>query len=245
MPLAHPLGEQPERVTAEPSVVLETFAGRVHVEWEPQAPVTALGQLPFFIEFLKQGGLFESWVADGPLSYSSPNAPQKRDVLGTVVLSILAGHWRYAHITAVRGDGVNPDLLGMTRVVSEDAVRRGLKKIPAADGRAWLQRHLDYTTLPLLGVPWVLDVDTTVKPLFGHKERWSATIHINPAGPCTRCILIWWLACAWCWMSRSRPAMNTPRRIRCRSCGRCWTGWGATAGLGCCAAMPILAPSGL
>src|SRR3954462_2757389 len=34
-------------------VVLDTFAGRVHVEWQPAAPVTALGQLPFFVEFLK------------------------------------------------------------------------------------------------------------------------------------------------------------------------------------------------
>src|SRR6187549_1219407 len=130
MPLAHPLGEQSEREAAGPSVVLDTFAGRVHVEWEPAAPVTALGQLPFFVEFLKQGGLFDNWVAACPLHYTSPNAPKKRDVLGTMVLSILAGHWRYAHITAVRGDGVNPGLLGMERVVSEDAVRRALKKMP-------------------------------------------------------------------------------------------------------------------
>src|SRR3954463_14952943 len=53
MPLAHPLGEQSEREAAGPSVVLDTFAGRVHVEWQPAAPVTALGQLPFFVEFLK------------------------------------------------------------------------------------------------------------------------------------------------------------------------------------------------
>jgi len=86
------------------------------------------------------------------------------------VLSILAGHWRYAHITAVRGDGVNPGLLGMERVVSEDAVRRALKKMPETDAEVWLRRHLDETTLPLLGVPWILDVDATVKPLFGHQE---------------------------------------------------------------------------
>ena len=134
LPLAHPLGGQPGREAVDQPVVLATFGGRVHVEWDPQAPVTALGHLPFFIEFLKQGGVFDSWVADCPLVYTSPNASQRRDVLGTVVLSILAGHWRYAHITAVRGDGVNPDLLGMTRVVSEDAVRRGLKKIPETDG---------------------------------------------------------------------------------------------------------------
>jgi hypothetical protein len=45
--------------------------------------------------------------------------------LGTVLLSVLAGHWRYAHITALRADAVNAPLLGMKKVVSEDAVRRG------------------------------------------------------------------------------------------------------------------------
>ena len=39
------------------------FAGRVHVEWEAgeRAAMTPLGQLPFFIEYLKQGGLFSGW----------------------------------------------------------------------------------------------------------------------------------------------------------------------------------------
>jgi hypothetical protein len=45
-------------------------------------------------------------VKDCPLEYKSPNAPQERDVLGTILLSVLAGHWRYAHISALRGDGV-------------------------------------------------------------------------------------------------------------------------------------------
>ena len=43
-------------------VVADTFAGRVHVEWDSSAPVTPLGQLPFFIEYLKQGGLFDGMV---------------------------------------------------------------------------------------------------------------------------------------------------------------------------------------
>jgi hypothetical protein len=45
-------------------------------------------------------------------------------VLGTVLLSVLAGHWRYAHMTTLRCDPVNPLLLGMEQVASEDAVRR-------------------------------------------------------------------------------------------------------------------------
>ena len=32
---------------------VETFGGRVHVEWDPESSVTPLGQLAFFIEFLK------------------------------------------------------------------------------------------------------------------------------------------------------------------------------------------------
>ena len=85
----------------ERCLAVETFQGRVHVEWDPEAAVTPLGQLAFFVEYLKQGGLFDPFVADCPLSYASPNAPRKRDVLGTMVLSILAGHRRYAHITCL------------------------------------------------------------------------------------------------------------------------------------------------
>ena len=74
---------------ADRSVVADTYGGRVHVEWDPSAAVTPLGQLPFFAEFLKQSGLFDAWVSDSPLRYVSPNAPKKRDVLGTALL----GSW--------------------------------------------------------------------------------------------------------------------------------------------------------
>jgi hypothetical protein len=59
-----------------------------------------------FVEYLKTAGLFDAWVADCPLDYRSPNALAKRDVFGTVLLSVLAGRWRYAHMTTLRGDAV-------------------------------------------------------------------------------------------------------------------------------------------
>ena len=180
VPGVHLGGEQPavELADDEP-VAADTFAGRVHLEWEPAAPVTTMGQLAFFIEYLKQGGLFEGWVAGCPLYLTSPNAPAKRDVLGTVLLSVLAGHWRYAHITALRADAVNAPLLGMKKVVSEDAVRRALGKIDEAAGIAWLREQLEYCVRPLLGEPWILDVDTTVKPLYGHQQ--AAEVGYNPS----------------------------------------------------------------
>lgn len=177
-----PAGEQP--VVERPgrkAAVADTFAGRVHVEWDESARVTPFGQLPFFIDYLKQGGLFDGWVSSCPLHFSSPNAPTKRDVLGTVLLSVLAGHWRYAHMTTLRCDPVNPPLLGMRKVVSEDAVRRGLDKIDEEAGVAWLQEQLDYCVRPLLCEPWILDVDTTVKPLYGRQE--GAVVSYNPHKP--------------------------------------------------------------
>src|ERR1700747_1644092 len=177
--IAHPVGEEPE--VGEWSTFADTFAGHVHIEWDTTAAVTPLGPLPFFMEYLKQGGLFDGWVADCPLVFTSPNAPRKRDVLGTLLLSVLAGHRRYAHVTALRCDAVNPPLLGMSKVVSEDALGRALAKIDETAGVQWLQAHLDYCVRPLLDEPWVLDVDATIKPLYGHQE--GAVVGYNPPKP--------------------------------------------------------------
>jgi hypothetical protein len=196
-PCCHPAGGLlgVERDVALGPVVVDTYAGPVQVEWDPDAAVTPLGHLAFFAEYLKLSGRFDALVADCPLVYLSPNAPSKRDVLGTAVLSILAGHWRYAHITALRGDTVNPPLLGMTRVMSEDAVRRGLDKIEAEAGTHWLTAHLDDTVRPLKTEPWILDVDTTVKPLYGHQE--GAVVGYNPLKPGRRMLTTasWWVGC--------------------------------------------------
>ena len=179
----HPKGEVQivSREPAEAITSLDTFAGKVHVKWSPEATVSSFGLMPFFIEFLKTSGLFDKWVEDCPLRYTSGNAPQKRDVLGTLLLSVLAGHWRYAHINAIRGDGINPELLGMTAVASEDSVRRGMKAMDEAESGEWLKRHLKASYQPLLQEPWVLDVDTTVKPLYGHQQ--DAVVGYNPQKP--------------------------------------------------------------
>jgi hypothetical protein len=130
-------------------LTLDTWAGPVRIEWDTDAPLTPFGQMPFFIEYLKVVGLFDALAGDCPLAYTSPNASEKRDVLGTTMFSVLAGHKRYAH-TALRNDGVLPELLGMKKIVSEDAVRRGFKAIGEDEGGPWLQGHLDYSTAPFV-----------------------------------------------------------------------------------------------
>ena len=180
---AHPAGEVQTIGSQSPQTTcsLDTFAGKVYVKWSAEAPVSSLGLMPFFIEFLKTSGLFDKWVEECPLTYTSSNAPRKRDVLGTILLSVLAGHWRYAHMNSIRNDGINPALLGMKTVMSEDSVRRGLIAIDEAESEEWLKRSLKAIYEPLLEEPWVLDVDTTVKQLYGRQE--DAKAGYNPTKP--------------------------------------------------------------
>src|ERR1035441_6377567 len=92
----HPEGEL--QISGNPvpelGASVDTFAGKVNVRWVPEAAVSGLGLMVFFIEFLKTSGLFDKFVEDCPLSYTSANAPEKRDGLGTLLLSVLAGHWQ-------------------------------------------------------------------------------------------------------------------------------------------------------
>src|SRR5437879_4385194 len=79
----HPEGEGPAAGNQPQETVtnVDTFGGKIQVKWAPEAAVSSLGLMPFFIEFLKTSGRFDAWVEDCPLQYKSPNAPQKRDVL--------------------------------------------------------------------------------------------------------------------------------------------------------------------
>src|SRR5258707_797224 len=140
----HPEGERSTAGFAprEGVTSVDTFAGKIQMKWVPEGAVSSLGLMPFFIEFLKTSGRFDEWVEECPLQYTSPNAPRKRDVLGTILLAVLAGHWRYAHINALRGDGVNPELLGMTKGASEDSVRRGFSAMKEEESEPWLKKDL-------------------------------------------------------------------------------------------------------
>jgi Transposase DDE domain group 1 len=179
----HPMGERKksEEITEKPLCPVDTYAGRLHVEWDPQAAVTPLGQLPFFIEFLKTTKLFDELVEECPLKFTSNSASNVRDILGSMMLSVLSGHTRYSHLNALRGEKINAELLGMEKIVSEDVVRRSLLAIDENEGVLWLEKNLKKCYESLLTIPWILDLDATVKPLYGNQE--GADIGYNPTKP--------------------------------------------------------------
>ncbi|HMK28256.1 MAG TPA: transposase, partial [Terriglobales bacterium] len=178
---------------------LTTPGGRFHVRWDEGGSATALGQLAFFAEFLEVSGLFERWVDGCPLAYTSPNAPEVVDVLGTWLLSILDGQWRYAHVTGLRGDAVAPEILGMAKIISDESLRRALAHLAPNQPKrgtdaervaraaqltkstAWMDTALAESVGEALNTPWILDGDTTVKPLYGHQD--GAEVSYNPTKP--------------------------------------------------------------
>jgi hypothetical protein len=171
------------------------------VRWDETAQATPHGQLVFFAEFLATAGIFDDWVQNCPLHYTSPNASGKREVLGTLMLGILAGSRRYAHIAGVRGDAVAAQALGHKSLVSEDSVRRALKAIDPQAGDHWMRTALRNSVRQALDRPWILDVDATVKPLYGKQE--GAEVGYNPhkrVVPAMCCTPSGWAICAWCSM---------------------------------------------
>jgi hypothetical protein len=190
---------------------VNTPGGRFQVRWDENGSATALGQLPFFAEYLEVSGLFEHWVEGCPMAYSSPNAPPVRDVLGTWMLSILDGQKRYAHITGLRGDAVAPQILGMKRILSDESLRRALAHLaPRIKGcpeeervareaqltrsTAWMDEALAHSTQEALSTGWILDCDTMVKLLYGHQD--GAEISYNPTkhGRPSHVIHTYWIA---------------------------------------------------
>ncbi len=168
-------------LASEQSMVVDTMGGRMHIRWDETAQATPHGQLVFFAEFLATAGVFDRWVDACPLRYSSPNASRARDVLGTLMLGILAGSKRYAHIAGIRGDAVAAKALGLQGMVSEDSVRRALKAMEPQASEPWMRNALMDSVRDALDRPWVLDVDATIKPLYGHQE--GAEIGYNPHKP--------------------------------------------------------------
>ena len=191
--------QEQQRERAAEALRMATPGGRFHVRWDEGGSATALGQLVFFAEFLEVSGLFARWMDGCPMAYTSPNAPAVVDVLGTWLLSILDGQRRYAHVTGLRGDAVAPQILGMTKIISDESLRRGLAHLAPdqskrcgqaersaratqlAKSTAWMDTALSESTRDALPTAWILDIDTTIKLLYGHQA--GAEVGYNPTKP--------------------------------------------------------------
>jgi hypothetical protein len=157
------------------------------VQWSDQSKqVTQMAGLAYFVQFLEATGLFDHFVESCPLTCQSNNAPHQRAVLGTILLSVLNGHTRYAHMSALSGSALDAQLLKMQSIPSEDSIRSALRKlVDSPEGveqtYSWLSGCFEQFHEGVFQVPWILDVDATVKPLYGKQQ--GAVVGYNPTKP--------------------------------------------------------------
>lgn len=160
---------------------LKSYGGRLDVKWDQDAKVTPYGGLAFFAQFLKDTGLFERLCSDFPIDYKSNNSCTRRDIVGTIVLAILTAKTRYVQINDLRNDTAAMELLDLNRIVSEDTVRRALRQADCGALDAWLSRHEHEVFDGLLPYGYIIDIDNTVKPVYGRQE--GAEVGYNPQKP--------------------------------------------------------------
>ena len=60
--------------------------------------------------------------------------------------------------------------LGMNKIISEDSLRRALARIDEQASQAWLRPALMSSVREALDRDWILDIDASVKPLYGKQE---------------------------------------------------------------------------
>ena len=71
--------------------------------------------------------------------------------------------------------------LGMNKIISEDSLRRALARIDEQASQAWLRPALMSSVREALDRDWILDIDASVKPLYGKQE--GALKGYNPRKP--------------------------------------------------------------
>jgi hypothetical protein len=178
----HPQGEHEGEAPKYPAPHrVDAMGGPMYVSWEADPGISPHGMLTYFFEFLHVSGLWQEFVEQCPLRYTSPNAPTKAEILGTILCSVLSGHRRYAHISGMRGDPVLPKLLGIECLRSEDSIRRAFANQDEDALMLWMDRQTDKSFAALLEQEWVLDLDATVKTLYGRQEE--ARVGYNPMKP--------------------------------------------------------------
>ncbi len=57
----------------------------------------------FFFQFFHTGGRWQEFLRECPLTHTGNRGSGAPKVMGTILLSVLCGHRRYAHINGVRG----------------------------------------------------------------------------------------------------------------------------------------------
>ena len=109
---------------------IETLGGDYALKWDDETQMSVNAHAALLSQFAKAGGFFDSLVETCPMRLTSNNAPEVRDLVATVMVSMVNGATRFRHFDRLHGDAATAELFGVGRFISCDFVRRNFASIP-------------------------------------------------------------------------------------------------------------------
>ena len=84
---------------------IETLGGDYALKWDDETQMGVNAHATLLSQFAKAGGFFDRLVETCPMQLTSNNAPEVRDLIATVMVSMVNGATRFRHFDRLHGDG--------------------------------------------------------------------------------------------------------------------------------------------
>ena len=149
---------------------ISTLGGDYTLKWDDETQMSVNAHAALLSQFAKAGGFLDRLVETCPMRLTSNNAPEVRDLIATVMVSMINGATRFRHFDRLRGDTATAELFGVGRFMSCDSVRQNFASIPAEEAMPWVWRENPRLLQDVVAEDYVLDLDPTVKPVYGCQE---------------------------------------------------------------------------
>ena len=149
---------------------IETLGGGYALKWDDETQMGLNAHAALLSQFAKAGGFLDRLVETCPIRLTGNNAPEVRDLIATVMVSMINGATRFRHFDRLRGDTATAELFGVGRFMSCDSVRRNFASIPAEEAMPWVWRENLRLLQDVVAEDYVLDLDPTAKPVCGRQE---------------------------------------------------------------------------
>jgi len=154
-----------------------TASGQYEIE-RTGSKLTPCGGLIAFASFVNQIGALDDLIDRISVNRTSPNALPIRDIIVSLMLTILLDGKRYNDVRFIQGDSVLGEAFGVKkRICSDDTIRRLLETIDSQEIPKIFYDANRYLTESLPNY-YILDWDSTVTTRYGTQE--GVSIGYNP-----------------------------------------------------------------
>ena len=143
---------------------IETLGGDYALKWDDETQMSVNAHAALLSQFAKAGGFFDRLVETCPMRLTSNNAPEVRDLIATVMVSMVNGATRFRHCDRLHGDTATAELFGVGRFMSCDSVRRNFASIPDGKALPWVWRENLRLLQDVVAEDYVADLDPADVP---------------------------------------------------------------------------------